>query len=191
MAGARRPLARNARRAGENSRKRRVSALPDGHRKTPMQAGRRFDRRGMRTRAFTKPENSRRRDQAVRGRSSHPVTAAKSKPKRARYHGALERGDPDPEAKHADTPPTSAGCDIDDNRATERNTANRLRRAASTGLRGRRGDQPRESELPRPNSGRRRRIKARSRQPMSVAVSRHRSEPLQSRLGDGRPTRLG
>ena len=87
MPGARRPLARNARRAGENSRKRRVSALPDGHRKTPMQPGRRFERRGMRTRAFTKPETSRRQDQAACGQSSHPGFAAKLQPKRARSRG--------------------------------------------------------------------------------------------------------
>lgn len=63
-------------RAGENSRKRRVLALTDGHRKTPMQPGRSFDRREMRTRAFTKPETSRRPDQVVRGQSSRSVTEA-------------------------------------------------------------------------------------------------------------------
>ena len=40
--GARRPLARNAQRAGENSREHRVLAFTDGHRKTPMQPGRRL-----------------------------------------------------------------------------------------------------------------------------------------------------
>src|SRR5271169_3165736 len=63
--GARRPPARKAQRAGENSQERRVLALTDGHRKTPMQPGLRLDRRVMRIRAFAKPENPRRGDHAL------------------------------------------------------------------------------------------------------------------------------
>ena len=102
----RRPLARNARRAGENSRKRRVLALTDGHRKTPMQPGRRFDRRAMTFRAFTRPGKPLWQGQAVRGLRHGRPNANNPKTERGEKSTALRnlaRNDPNSE-RAAPTP---------------------------------------------------------------------------------------
>ena len=88
-----------------------------------MQPGRRFERRGMRTRAFTKSENFASARSSCSRAIVTPGLCVRAPTETGEIARPLERGGPDPETKHAETAPTSAGFDIDDIRATERNRA--------------------------------------------------------------------